>query len=158
MKATLAALFAAASLSAASYDIADILTASTAADTRAKDWKPGDGLALEVSGMDWTADGKLALSIRKGEVWGRPVDLDGTEPEASNTASPTMISERPSPDLTSTERSALSTPVPLKTVTLRALHRPPMPLTRPSTIRRLRACVTAKFTVGDDDSTPNSLP
>ena len=69
MKATFVALLAAASLSAASYDIADILTASTAADTRAKDWKPGDGLALEVSGMDWTADGKLALSIRKGEVW-----------------------------------------------------------------------------------------
>ena len=61
MKATIVALLAAASLSAASYDIADILTASTAADTRAKDWKPGDGLALEVSGMDWTADGKLAL-------------------------------------------------------------------------------------------------
>ena len=69
MKATLIALLAAASLSAASYDIADILTASTVLDTRAKDWKPGDGLALEVSGMDWTADGKLALSIRKGEVW-----------------------------------------------------------------------------------------
>ena len=69
MKATFAALLAAASLSGASYDIADILTASTAADTRAKDWKPGDGIALEVSGMDWTADGKLALTIRKGEVW-----------------------------------------------------------------------------------------
>ena len=69
MKATLAALLAVASLSAASYDIADILTASTALDTRAKDWKPGDGLALEVSGMDWTADGKLAVAIRKGEVW-----------------------------------------------------------------------------------------
>ena len=69
MKAAALALFAAASLSAASYDIADILTASTAADTRAKDWKPGDGLALEVSGMDWTADGKLALTIRKCEVW-----------------------------------------------------------------------------------------
>ena len=69
MKATLAALLAVASLSAASYDIADILTASTALDTRAKDWKPGEGLALEVSGMDWTADGKLAVAIRKGEVW-----------------------------------------------------------------------------------------
>jgi len=69
MKAAIAALLAAAPLSAVSYEIADILTASTAADTRAKDWKPGDGLALEVSGMDWTADGKLALTIRKGEVW-----------------------------------------------------------------------------------------
>ncbi len=69
MKATLVALLAVTSLSAASYDIADILTASTALDTRAKDWKPGGGLALEVSGMDWTADGKLAVAIRKGEVW-----------------------------------------------------------------------------------------
>jgi glucose/arabinose dehydrogenase len=70
MKAVVITLLSAAALGAApSYDIADILTASTAADTRAKDWKPGDGLALEVSGMDWTADGKLALSIRKGEVW-----------------------------------------------------------------------------------------
>ncbi len=69
MKAAFALCFLAASLSATSYEIADILTASTAADTRAKDWKPGAGLALEVSGMDWTADGKLAVAIRKGEVW-----------------------------------------------------------------------------------------
>ena len=70
MKAVAIALLSAAALGAApSYDIADILTASTAADTRAKDWKPGQGLALEVSGMDWTADGRLALCIRKGEVW-----------------------------------------------------------------------------------------
>ena len=51
------------------YEIVDILTASTAADTRSKDWKPGEGLPLEVGGMDWTADGKLAVAIRKGEVW-----------------------------------------------------------------------------------------
>ena len=70
MKAVFTALLAAAALAAApSYEIADILTASTAADTRAKDWKPGQGLALEVSGMDWTDDGRLALCIRKGEVW-----------------------------------------------------------------------------------------
>jgi hypothetical protein len=70
MKAVAIALLSAAALGAApSYEIADILTASTAADTRAKDWKPGQGLALEVSGMDWTADGRLALCIRKGEVW-----------------------------------------------------------------------------------------
>ena len=66
MKAVFTALLAAAALDAApSYEIADILTASTAADTRAKDWKPGQGLALEVSGMDWTDDGRLALCIRK---------------------------------------------------------------------------------------------
>jgi len=69
MKAAFALCFLTASLSATSYEITDILTASTAADTRAKDWKPGAGLALEVSGMDWTTDGKLAVAIRKGEVW-----------------------------------------------------------------------------------------
>ena len=70
MKAVVATFLSAAALAGApSYEIVDILTASTVADTRAKDWKPGDGLALEVSGMDWTADGKLALTIRKGEVW-----------------------------------------------------------------------------------------
>ena len=70
MKAVVATFLSAAALAGApSYEIVDILTASTLADTRAKDWKPGDGLALEVSGMDWTADGKLALTIRKGEVW-----------------------------------------------------------------------------------------
>ncbi len=70
MKAVAIALLPACALAAApSYEVADILTASTVADTRAKDWKPGQGLALEVSGMDWTADGRLALCIRKGEVW-----------------------------------------------------------------------------------------
>lgn len=70
MKAVVTTFLSAAALAGApSYEIVDILTASTVADTRAKDWKPGDGLALEVSGMDWTADGKLALTIRKGEVW-----------------------------------------------------------------------------------------
>ena len=70
MKAVAATFLSAAALAGTpSYEIVDILTASTLADTRAKDWKPGDGLALEVSGMDWTADGKLALTIRKGEVW-----------------------------------------------------------------------------------------
>ena len=70
MKAVVATFLSAVALAGTpSYEIVDILTASTVADTRAKDWKPGDGLALEVSGMDWTADGKLALTIRKGEVW-----------------------------------------------------------------------------------------
>ena len=52
--------------------------ASTAADTRAKDWKPGDGLALEVSGMDWTADGKLALLRVEYRPWAHEVDIAHT--------------------------------------------------------------------------------
>jgi len=33
--------------------------------------------------------------IRKGEVWGRPVDLDGTEPEASSDAEVARLMSRP---------------------------------------------------------------
>ena len=51
------------------YEITDILTANSPSASRSTDWKPGEGIALEVSGMDWTADGKLAVAIRKGEVW-----------------------------------------------------------------------------------------
>ncbi|MEI6872380.1 MAG: hypothetical protein WCL08_08880 [Verrucomicrobiota bacterium] len=54
---------------ASPYEIQDILTASSPSASRSKEWKPGAGIPLEVSGMDWTADGKLALAIRKGEVW-----------------------------------------------------------------------------------------
>ncbi len=51
------------------YSITDILTASTTANSRSADWKPGQGITLEVSGMDWLPDGRLAVAIRKGEVW-----------------------------------------------------------------------------------------
>jgi hypothetical protein len=51
------------------YAIHDILTANTLSSSRSKEWKPGQGLALEVSGMDWLADGRLAVALRKGEVW-----------------------------------------------------------------------------------------
>lgn len=65
------ALLAAASLGHAAppYEITDILTANSPSASRSKEWKPGSGIPLEVSGMDWTADGKLAVAIRKGEVW-----------------------------------------------------------------------------------------
>lgn len=51
------------------YVITDLLTASTTANSRSTDWKPGQGITLEVSGMDWLPDGRLAVCIRKGEVW-----------------------------------------------------------------------------------------
>lgn len=51
------------------YEILNILTAHSPSASRSADWKPGEGIVLEVSGMDWTADGKLAVAIRKGEVW-----------------------------------------------------------------------------------------
>jgi len=51
-----------------SYQVQHLLTASSPSDSRSKEWKPGDGLTLEVSGMAWMGK-ELALSIRKGEVW-----------------------------------------------------------------------------------------
>lgn len=72
MKTTflLASLVAAHVLAAdATYTIADLLTASTTTASRSADWKPGQGITLEVSGMDWLADGKLAVCTRKGDVW-----------------------------------------------------------------------------------------
>ncbi len=52
-----------------SYKISDILTADAPATSRDPNWKPGSGIPLEISGMDWMADGKLAVAIHKGEVW-----------------------------------------------------------------------------------------
>ncbi len=67
----LLALFYAASALAAEpgYTINDILTANSATTSRSTNWKPGQGITLEVSGMDWLPDGRLAVAIRKGEVW-----------------------------------------------------------------------------------------
>jgi hypothetical protein len=72
MKTTLllASLVAARVFAAdAAYTITDLLTASTTTASRSADWKPGQGITLEVSGMDWLADGKLAVCTRKGDVW-----------------------------------------------------------------------------------------
>ena len=51
------------------YAIQSLLTGSSPTSSRNANWKPGDGLTLEVSGMDFMPDGKLAVAIRKGEVW-----------------------------------------------------------------------------------------
>ena len=56
-------------LGADSYEVTEILTASSPSDSRSKEWKPGDGISLEVSGMEWIGPDRLAVSIRKGEVW-----------------------------------------------------------------------------------------
>lgn len=54
---------------ARSYERINLLTASSANHSRSTEWKPGEGIALEVSGMEWMDDGRLAVCIRKGEVW-----------------------------------------------------------------------------------------
>jgi glucose/arabinose dehydrogenase len=51
------------------YRLVTIKT-SQASDSRSKNWKPApDSLVLEVSGMAKLPDGRLAVAIRKGEVW-----------------------------------------------------------------------------------------
>lgn len=64
------------------YRIVTIASSRAAVDSRAENWQPApDGLALEVSGMAVLDQGRLAVAIRKGEVW----ILDGVYDEpASN--------------------------------------------------------------------------
>lgn len=52
-----------------SYNVFEMMTASSPSDSRSKEWTPGDGISLEVSGMEWMGDGRLAVCVRKGEVW-----------------------------------------------------------------------------------------
>ncbi len=52
------------------YRIISVSVSQATADSRAKNWKPApEGLALEISGMDVLDDHRLAVAIRKGEVW-----------------------------------------------------------------------------------------
>ena len=52
------------------WRIVSVFTPEANAASRSKNWKPApEGLALEVSGMTMLADGRLAVAIRKGEVW-----------------------------------------------------------------------------------------
>lgn len=51
------------------YEQFEILTASSPSNSRSKDWKPGDGISLEVGGMAWIGPDRLAVAVRKGEVW-----------------------------------------------------------------------------------------
>jgi hypothetical protein len=82
MKACILILLAGVSVyGAQEYQVEDVLTGNTNSSSRSKDWKPGSGLVLEVSGMDWMDNGRLAVAIRKGEVWTVDGVLDG-RPEA----------------------------------------------------------------------------
>ena len=51
------------------YEYFELLTASSPNDSRSKEWKPGEGIALEVSGMEWIGPDRLAVAVRKGEIW-----------------------------------------------------------------------------------------
>jgi hypothetical protein len=52
------------------YKIISVSTSQAQTASRAKTWKPApDGLALEVSGIAVLDDHRIAVAIRKGEVW-----------------------------------------------------------------------------------------
>lgn len=50
------------------YQRIELLTANAPSHSRSKDWKPGEGITLEVSGMEWIGE-TLYVSNRKGEIW-----------------------------------------------------------------------------------------
>jgi glucose/arabinose dehydrogenase len=52
------------------YRLVSIFTPNAASESRAKNWKPAPkGLALEVSGLAVLDDHRIAVAIRKGEIW-----------------------------------------------------------------------------------------
>ena len=52
------------------YKLISVSTSQAQTDSRAKTWKPApDGLALEVSGIAVLDEHRVAVAIRKGEVW-----------------------------------------------------------------------------------------
>lgn len=52
------------------YRLISVSTSQAPTDSRSKAWKPApDGLALEVSGIAVLDDHRIAVAIRKGEVW-----------------------------------------------------------------------------------------
>jgi hypothetical protein len=63
------------------YRLISIATPRAQTDSRSKTWKPApEGLALEVSGMTVLDDKRVAVAIRKGEVW----ILDGVYDDPPN--------------------------------------------------------------------------
>ncbi len=52
------------------YRIVSVATSQAKTDSRSKNWKPAPaGLALEISGITVLDDDRVAVAIRKGEVW-----------------------------------------------------------------------------------------
>ena len=49
----------------ASYQVTDLLTASSPSASRAKEWQPGKGIALEVSGMEWIGPDGIGWERKK---------------------------------------------------------------------------------------------
>ncbi|APZ93156.1 DUF7133 domain-containing protein [Fuerstiella marisgermanici] len=52
------------------YKLISVSTSQAQTDSRSANWKPApDGLALEISGMTVLDDRRVAVAIRKGEIW-----------------------------------------------------------------------------------------
>ncbi len=52
------------------YEVEDLLLGTSMHNSRDADWQPDkDGIALEVTGLAMMEDGRLAVAIRKGEIW-----------------------------------------------------------------------------------------
>lgn len=63
------------------YRVVDIASADTRQHSRDTDWHPGHGIPLEVSGLAVLDEDRVAVAIRKGEIWildhvyGNPADI-----------------------------------------------------------------------------------
>ena len=52
------------------YRLLSVATSKAPTESRSKNWKPSpEGLPLEISGMTFLDDKRLAVAIRKGEIW-----------------------------------------------------------------------------------------
>lgn len=52
------------------YRLVPIVSVEASTESRSKSWKPApEGLALEISGMTALDDRRIAVAIRKGEIW-----------------------------------------------------------------------------------------
>lgn len=71
-----------------SYQITDLLTGLAPTSSRNVQWLPGKGIALEVGGLEWLPNGRLAVCIRKGEVWTLDPDAPDRPTSGDDSASP----------------------------------------------------------------------
>ena len=62
MKRLAVTIYLVFTLCAPAYEVFDLMTGSSPSASRAKDWRPGDGLPIEVGGMAWIGPDRLAVA------------------------------------------------------------------------------------------------